>query len=37
MKATSLVHDIFDAGHQWHGVASVEFLNHWLSHTPPAR
>jgi dienelactone hydrolase len=31
-----LEHDIFDAGHQWHGVAAIGFLNHWLSHTPPA-
>jgi dienelactone hydrolase len=30
-----LVHDIFDGVHQWHGVAALEFLNHWLSHTPP--
>jgi hypothetical protein len=30
-----LVHDIFDGAHQWHGVAAFEFLNHWLSHTPP--
>jgi dienelactone hydrolase len=32
-----LVHDIFKGEHQWHGVASVEFLNRWLAHTPPAR
>jgi dienelactone hydrolase len=30
-----LVHDVFEGGHQWHGVAAVDFLNHWLSHTPP--
>ena len=30
-----LVHDVFEGGHQWHGVAAVVFLNHWLSHTPP--
>jgi dienelactone hydrolase len=32
-----LVHDIFEGGHQWHGVAAVEFLNRWLSHTPPSQ
>jgi hypothetical protein len=31
-----LAHDIFEGEHQWHGVASVEFLNQWLAHTPSA-
>jgi dienelactone hydrolase len=30
-----LAHDIFEGEHQWHGVASVEFLHQWLKHTPP--
>jgi dienelactone hydrolase len=30
-----LVHDVFEGEHQWHGVAALEFLNGWLSHTPP--
>jgi len=30
-----LAHDIFEGEHQWHGVASIEFLNQWLEHTPP--
>jgi dienelactone hydrolase len=30
-----LVHDIFEGEHQWHGVAALPFLNHWLSHSPP--
>ena len=29
-----LVHDVFEGGHQWHGVAAIPFLNRWLSHTP---
>jgi dienelactone hydrolase len=29
-----LEHDVFEGEHQWHGVAAVEFLNRWLSHTP---
>jgi dienelactone hydrolase len=32
--ADRLAHDIFEGDHQWHGVAAVPFLNHWLSHTP---
>jgi dienelactone hydrolase len=30
-----LEHDVFEGEHQWHGVAAMPFLNHWLSHTPP--
>jgi len=29
-----LEHDVFEAGHQWHGVAAIPFLNRWLSHAP---
>jgi dienelactone hydrolase len=29
-----LEHDVFAGEHQWHGVASVAFLNRWLSHRP---
>ena len=25
-----LVHDVFDGGHQWHGVKAYEFLDRWL-------
>ena len=30
-----LTHDVFEGEHQWHGVAAVDFLNRWLSHSPP--
>jgi dienelactone hydrolase len=26
-----LVHDVFEGGHQWHGVRAYEFLDRWLS------
>ena len=29
-----LEHDVFEGGHQWHGVAAIPFLNRWLSHSP---
>jgi dienelactone hydrolase len=29
-----LEHDVFEGGHQWHGVAAIPFLNRWLSHAP---
>jgi dienelactone hydrolase len=29
-----LQHDIFEGGHQWHGVASLAFLDRWLSPGP---
>jgi dienelactone hydrolase len=25
-----LVHDVFEGGHQWHGVLALPFLDHWL-------
>jgi fermentation-respiration switch protein FrsA (DUF1100 family) len=25
-----LVHDVFEGGHQWHGVAAYPFLERWL-------
>ncbi|HEY5250324.1 MAG TPA: alpha/beta fold hydrolase [Acidimicrobiales bacterium] len=25
-----IVHDVFDGGHQWHGVAALPFLDRWL-------
>ncbi|MGH9017889.1 MAG: dienelactone hydrolase family protein [Acidimicrobiales bacterium] len=25
-----IVHDVFDGGHQWHGVAAFDFLERWL-------
>jgi hypothetical protein len=25
-----LVHDVFDGGHQWHGVEAFTFLERWL-------
>ncbi len=31
-----LVHDIFEAGHQWHGTEALPFLDRWLGHTPDA-
>jgi dienelactone hydrolase len=30
-----LEHDVFDGGHQWHGLAAIPFLNRWLSPTTP--
>jgi dienelactone hydrolase len=27
-----LEHDVFAGGHQWHGVAAIDFLNRWLEH-----
>jgi hypothetical protein len=29
-----LGHDVFEGEHQWHGVAALPFLDHWLSHRP---
>jgi dienelactone hydrolase len=26
-----IVHDVFDGGHQWHGVAALDFLDRWLA------
>ena len=34
--ADRLVHDVFEGGHQWHGVAAYPFLEHWL-HGPGER
>ncbi len=32
----SLVHDVFDGGHQWHGERAYPFLDRWLSETRPS-
>lgn len=33
MGATgALAHDVFDGGHQWHGVEAYPFLRRWLGH-----
>jgi dienelactone hydrolase len=29
-EADRLVHDVFEGGHQWHGVAAYPFLERWL-------
>jgi hypothetical protein len=29
-----LVHDVFEAGHQWHGTEALPFLDRWLAHDP---
>ena len=29
-----LVHDVFEGGHQWHGVQALPFLDRWLGHDP---
>jgi dienelactone hydrolase len=29
-----LEHDVFEGGHQWHGVAALNFLDRWLSPGP---
>ena len=31
-----LVHDVFDGGHQWHGIQALPFLDRWLAHDPAA-
>jgi dienelactone hydrolase len=30
-----VVHDVFEGGHQWHGVRAYEFLAHWLAAPDP--
>jgi hypothetical protein len=34
--AERLVHDAFEAGHQWHGTEALPFLDRWLGHEPQA-
>ena len=31
-----LGHDVFEGGHQWHGVEAMPFLDLWLGHEAPA-
>lgn len=30
-----LVHDVFEGGHEWHGIEALPFLDRWLAHEPP--
>jgi hypothetical protein len=30
VEGDRIVHDVFDGGHQWHGVEAFAFLERWL-------
>jgi dienelactone hydrolase len=35
--AERLVHDVFEGGHQWHGLEALPFLDRWLGHDGSGR